>query len=68
MSRRLVMFAGLSGVWLFLVAVRLVDLQVRRHSSYLEQARIQQKRVIKLTPPRGTIWIGPPASPRFGTK
>jgi cell division protein FtsI (penicillin-binding protein 3) len=42
--------------WIALVALRLWDLQVERHEEYRERAQRQQRRVVELDAPRGTIF------------
>ncbi len=56
MSRRLFLLLGLAALWFVVVAVRLGDLQVRRHEHYRLRAVKQQNRVVELKPPRGTIY------------
>ncbi|HYN20647.1 MAG TPA: penicillin-binding protein 2 [Thermoanaerobaculia bacterium] len=52
-----VMLAVLIGVlWLAAIAARLYYLQVVRHEHYVAKAERQQQRIIKLDPPRGTIY------------
>ncbi len=53
---RLVMLSVLAGAWICAIALRLYDLQVRKHDHYLERATRQQQRVVMLYPPRGTIF------------
>lgn len=52
-----VMLAALIGAfWIAAIAGRLYHLQVARHEHYVAKATRQQQRVIKLDPPRGTIY------------
>jgi cell division protein FtsI (penicillin-binding protein 3) len=53
---RLRIAAGLGALWILLIGCRLVQLQVVRHDHYVTRAARQQQRVIKLDPPRGTIY------------
>lgn len=51
------MLAALIGLlWLAAIAGRLYHLQVVRHEHYVSKAARQQQRIIKLDPPRGTIY------------
>lgn len=50
----LVFLAGL--VWMAAIGVRLYQLQVMDHLRYVHKARQQQRRVVRLDPPRGTIY------------
>lgn len=45
-----------AGLWLVVVAVRLCVLQVQRHDEFRARAVLQQQDVVKLSPPRGTIY------------
>lgn len=54
-SRRRIAFV-LGALWIAAVAGRLYYLQVERHDHYVSKAERQQQRVIKLDPPRGTIY------------
>ena len=45
-----------AGLWIGTIAWRLVELQVRRHEHFREQAEEQQQDVVVLSPPRGTIY------------
>ncbi|MCP4663013.1 MAG: transpeptidase family protein [bacterium] len=56
MSRRLLLLLVLAALWFGVLAVRLGDLQIRRHEHYRQRAEKQQNRVVVLTPPRGTIY------------
>lgn len=49
-----VFLAGL--VWVALIGLRLYQLQVVGHDRYVHKAHQQQQRVVKLDPPRGTIF------------
>lgn len=54
--RRLRVLVTLLAVWMVLIVLRLYDLQVRRYDDYSRRAEQQQQRVVKLDPPRGTIY------------
>ncbi len=43
-------------VWVALIGLRLYQLQVVNHLRYVHKAHQQQQRVVKLDPPRGTIY------------
>jgi cell division protein FtsI/penicillin-binding protein 2 len=43
-------------LWVALIGLRLYHLQVVSHLQYVRKARQQQQRVVKLDPPRGTIY------------
>jgi len=49
-----VWLAGL--LWVALIGLRLYQLQVVNHLRYVHKAHQQQQRVVKLDPPRGTIY------------
>jgi cell division protein FtsI/penicillin-binding protein 2 len=51
-----VFLAGL--LWVALIGLRLYQLQVVNHVRYVRKAHQQQQRVVKLDPPRGTIYDG----------
>jgi cell division protein FtsI/penicillin-binding protein 2 len=51
---RLVALAGV--LWVALLALRLYQLQVVNHLRYVRRAHQQQQQVVKLDPPRGTIY------------
>jgi cell division protein FtsI/penicillin-binding protein 2 len=51
---RLVALAGV--LWVALLALRLYQLQVVSHLRYVRRAHQQQQQVVKLDPPRGTIY------------
>jgi cell division protein FtsI (penicillin-binding protein 3) len=51
---RVISLVGLA--WVALIGLRLYDLQVVSHLRYVRRARQQQQRVVKLDPPRGTIY------------
>ncbi len=53
---RLRVVATVGAVWILAISCRLYDLQVARHEHYRTKAARQQQRVIKLDPPRGTIY------------
>ncbi|MCP3957090.1 MAG: transpeptidase family protein [bacterium] len=55
-SNRLILLAVLSGLWLCAILFRLYDLQVNRHDSFRDLALRQQQKMVKLHPPRGTIF------------
>jgi cell division protein FtsI (penicillin-binding protein 3) len=48
--------AAIGVVWILVIAGRLYQLQVARHDHYTAKAARQQQRIIKLDPPRGTIY------------
>lgn len=50
------MFGLAAAFWFLLVAARLVEIQIVRHQEFVHRAERQQQRVIKLAPPRGTIF------------
>lgn len=56
MRSRLVWLAGLGGLWVVVIGVRLYDLQVIRYDHYSAKAERQQQRVVTLDAPRGTIY------------
>jgi cell division protein FtsI (penicillin-binding protein 3) len=43
-------------LWVALIGLRLYQLQVANHLRYVHKAHQQQQRVVKLDPPRGTIY------------
>src|SRR5258708_22119347 len=43
-------------LWVALIGLRLYQLQVLGHARYVHKAHQQQQRVVKLDPPRGTIY------------
>jgi cell division protein FtsI/penicillin-binding protein 2 len=49
-----ILLAGL--LWVALIGLRLYQLQVVHHLQYVRRAHQQQQRVVKLDPPRGTIY------------
>jgi cell division protein FtsI (penicillin-binding protein 3) len=51
---RVVSLVGL--LWVALIGLRLYQLQVVNHLRYVHRAHQQQQRVVKLDPPRGTIY------------
>ena len=55
-SRRLMRRRPVGALWIAAIAGRLYYLQVMRHEHYVAKAARQQQRVIKLDPPRGTIY------------
>lgn len=56
MKSRLVILLCLLSLWLLGLGTRLHQLQVREHADYSDRAAAQQKRVLDLEPPRGTIY------------
>ena len=46
----------IGALWIAAIAGRLYQLQVAQHDHYVSKAARQQQRVIKLDPPRGTIY------------
>ena len=56
MKGRLVLALIAACVWFVLVGARLAVLQLRDHEKYAERASDQQLRIVKLDPPRGTIY------------
>jgi cell division protein FtsI (penicillin-binding protein 3) len=50
------MAALIGALWIAAIAGRLYYLQVAQHEHYVSKAARQQQRVIKLDPPRGTIY------------
>jgi cell division protein FtsI (penicillin-binding protein 3) len=55
-GRRLLVVAIVGGCWMLGISARLYQLQVSRYEHYRTKAARQQQRVIKLDPPRGTIY------------
>jgi cell division protein FtsI (penicillin-binding protein 3) len=53
---RLRIAAVIGVLWIAAIAGRLYYLQVKQHEHYVSKAARQQQRVIKLDPPRGTIY------------
>ena len=53
---RVMVAAMIGAVWILAIAGRLYHLQVTHHEHYVSKAARQQQRVIKLDPPRGTIY------------
>ncbi len=53
---RLKIAALIGALWIAAIAGRLYYLQVAQHEHYVSKAERQQQRVIKLDPPRGTIY------------
>jgi cell division protein FtsI (penicillin-binding protein 3) len=53
---RLRIAALIGAVWILAIGCRLYQLQVQRHEHYTTKAARQQQRVVKLDPPRGTIY------------
>ncbi len=53
---RVMLAAVIGAIWILAIAGRLYYLQVVRHEHYESKAARQQQRVIKLDPPRGTIY------------
>ena len=56
MTQRLIPVAIALGFWVLGLGIRLEYLQVERHEHYRERAAAQQRRVLDLEPPRGTIY------------
>lgn len=56
LRRRAIILAVFVAAWVLSVGTRLVYLQVFRHQAMLEMAERQQKRTIRITPLRGTIY------------
>ncbi len=56
MKGRLLMLVIAASLWLGVIAVRLYVLQVERHGEFQARAVQQQQDVVKLSPPRGTIF------------
>ena len=54
-ARRVLALVAL-GLWMAGIGARLVWLQVHRHEHYATRAAAQQRRVLDLEPPRGTIY------------
>jgi cell division protein FtsI (penicillin-binding protein 3) len=55
-KKRLIVVLVLAGLWNGALALRLLDLQVRRHDHYAGLAEQQQQRIVELASPRGTIY------------
>ncbi|MFP5286651.1 MAG: penicillin-binding protein, partial [Thermoanaerobaculia bacterium] len=53
---RLKIAALVGALWIAAIAGRLYYLQVEQYEHYASKAERQQQRVIKLDPPRGTIY------------
>jgi cell division protein FtsI (penicillin-binding protein 3) len=56
MKRRLLIVCGLAVLWGCTVVFRLYSLQVAGHDEYAQRAERQQQRVVRIDPPRGTIY------------
>ncbi len=56
MKGRLVLALVAACLWFLLVGARLAVLQLHEHEKYAERASDQQLRIVKLDPPRGTIY------------
>ncbi|MDX1631520.1 MAG: penicillin-binding protein 2 [Thermoanaerobaculia bacterium] len=56
MRSRLVILVCLLSLWLLGLGTRLHQLQIREHEEYRDRAASQQRRVLDLEPPRGTIY------------
>jgi cell division protein FtsI (penicillin-binding protein 3) len=54
-GRRTIQLSALLAAWGIIVVGRLVQIQIVRHSDYVERARRQQERTIALSPTRGSI-------------
>ncbi|HUP22483.1 MAG TPA: penicillin-binding protein 2, partial [Thermoanaerobaculia bacterium] len=54
--RRLWAVLAMGLVWIGILAWRLFELQVERHGEFSERAQRQQRRVLELDAPRGTIY------------
>lgn len=55
-TSRLLVVAGLAGLWAIAVGGRLIYLQLFLHSDYLARAQRQQQRTVEITPKRGAIY------------
>jgi cell division protein FtsI (penicillin-binding protein 3) len=53
---RLVVISLAGLLWVALIGLRLYQLQVVNHERYVRKAHQQQQRVVRLDPPRGTIY------------
>lgn len=56
MKSRLFILCALVAAWSCVVVVRLYSLQVLNHEEYAAKAERQQQRVVRIDPPRGTIY------------
>lgn len=56
MKTRLRIVVAIGGLWALAIGGRLYQLQVARYDHYAAKAERQQQRVVKLDPPRGTIY------------
>ena len=55
-DRRILLLAGLLGVWVFVIGIRLVQLQVFDYGELTQRAQRQQQRSIEVEPRRGVIY------------
>jgi len=55
-ERRFVVLICLVALWIVAIAARLIQLQVFQHQWYQQRAERQQRRVVELRAPRGTIF------------
>ncbi|MGZ5261893.1 MAG: hypothetical protein ACXWC0_30125, partial [Burkholderiales bacterium] len=55
-DKRILLLAGLLGVWLFVIGIRLVQLQVFDYGELTQRAQRQQQRSIEVEPRRGVIY------------
>ena len=55
-AKRILIVGLLATIWMTAVLGRLGYLQLLRHSDYMARAQRQQKRVIEITPKRGSIF------------
>src|SRR5437763_13912596 len=55
-QRRLLIFAGIAALWLFLICARLVQLQIFQYGDYVVRAARQQQRSVEVAPQRGVIY------------
>ena len=53
---RLILVVTAAAFWMLVAVLRLYDLQVRNYDDFAERADQQQRRVVVLDPPRGTIY------------
>ena len=56
MKHRLFWLTAFAALWCIGIVARLYSLQVVRHDTYSSRAERQQQRVVKIDPPRGTIY------------
>ena len=56
MKLRLGLVLGIAGLWSLAIGVRLFALQVQQHEHFRDKAARQQRLVVDLEPPRGTIY------------